>query len=66
MRQKIKTKKAAAKRIKITKSGKFFRQKAGGRHLLEHEDSGKKRGRRNLVEISDSDIVKIKKMLPNR
>jgi len=64
MKYKLKTKRAAAKRFKITKTGKVLRYKSGRRHLLEHEDPGTKRLRRNMVEVSSSDMKKVKQMLP--
>lgn len=39
---KLKTKKALAKRLKVTKNGKIKRQKAGRGHLMSHK-SGKRR-----------------------
>ena len=60
----LKTKKSAAKRFKITAKGKFLRRKAGISHLLEHEDSGKKRARHRMQQISPSDEYKVRRMLP--
>ena len=64
MKQKIKTKKAAAKRFKITGSGKVKRYQAGNRHLLEHESSKKKRLRGKSVILSSADMKKVRKMIP--
>ena len=66
MKNKLKTRKAAAKRIKITGSGKFKRNSAGMRHLLEHESSEKKRGKGGTTTVSDTDARKVKLMLPYR
>ena len=63
---KLKTRKAAAKRVKITGSGKFLRNSVGMRHLLEHESSEKKRNKGNATEITKSDERKVKLMLPYR
>lgn len=60
---KIKSKKAARKRFKITKRGKVMRGQANQRHLLEWESSGKKRGRRGLVEVSKSDLARVQVLL---
>lgn len=61
---KLKTKKAIAKRVKITKKKKVLTSKAGRRHLL----SGKKRKRkRNLrkKEVAPAGAARvIKKALP--
>lgn len=40
---KIKTKRAAAKRFKITGSGKLVCHRAGKRHLLTHKSRARKR-----------------------
>ncbi len=61
---KIKTKKAAAKRFKITSTGKVMRYKAGKRHLLEHKSPSQKRNISGSVEVSSSDMNKVKGMLP--
>ena len=63
---KLKTRKAAAKRFKITGRKKFLRRKAGISHLLGHEDSGEKRARRRMVRISATDEYKVSRMLPYR
>lgn len=64
MKNKIKTKKAAAKRIKITSTGKLKRLHTKRRHLLEHKSSKLKRGKRIEGDIQSSDKKKIQKMLP--
>ena len=64
MKNKMKTKKAAAKRIKVTGSGKLKRYSSGKRHLLEHVSSRKKRNKQGTLTISKSDEYKIKRMLP--
>ena len=63
---KLKTKSAAKKRFKLTGTGKATRRKAGMRHLLEHESSSKKRGKRGSTEVSKSDIRKLKQMMPGQ
>jgi large subunit ribosomal protein L35 len=61
---KIKTKKAASKRFKITGTGKVLRYKQGKRHLLEHKSPGRKKKLGSAVEVSSADIRKVKGMLP--
>lgn len=61
---KQKTKKAAAKRFKVTGSGKVLRYKQGRRHLLAHISSKTKRNKEGAFEVSPSDMDKIKDMLP--
>ncbi len=60
---KIKTRKAAAKRFKITKSGRIFRYKAGKKHILEHKPRSKKRKMNNMVEVSYTDRNRIRLMI---
>ena len=61
---KLKTKKAAAKRFKITATGKVLRYGAGMRHLMEHKKPGRKRQKRGALGVSMSDMEKIRLMLP--
>lgn len=62
---KLKTKKAAAKRFKLTGSGKVRRYKRGKRHLNEHLSSNSIRSKKGSVGISKSDVDKVKQLLPN-
>lgn len=57
---KLKTHKATAKRIRATKNGKLLRQKAAKSHLLTHKSDRKK----IPLELSKSDIKKVKKLAP--
>lgn len=57
---KLKTHKATAKRIKITKSGKILRRKAAKSHLLTHKSDRTK----VLQKISSADRKKVKKLAP--
>ena len=66
MKNKIKTKKAVAKRIKITGKGKLKRYQSGKRHLLEHKSTNSKRKKRKASNISSADMNKVKKTLPGR
>ncbi|MCX5726035.1 MAG: 50S ribosomal protein L35 [Candidatus Saganbacteria bacterium] len=61
---KQKTRKAAAKRFKVTKSGKILRWKTKRRHLLECKSSKKMRAFRRPVEISPTDRRRVKSCLP--
>ncbi len=63
---KIKTRKAAAKRFKIRKSGKIFRYMAGKKHLLEHKSKATKRKMGKRVEVSASDADRIRHMMAPR
>ena len=61
---KLKTKKGAAKRFKITKGGKIIRQKAGRGHLLAKKSRKRKRLLRKQGLVSRSDKKTFKKLLP--
>lgn len=59
-----KTKKAAAKRFKITGTGRVLRRKASARHLLSSKSAKRKRnlGKSTLVDVTDE--ARIKASLP--
>jgi large subunit ribosomal protein L35 len=65
MKTKLKTKKAAAKRFKITSTGKVLRNVSGKRHLLGGKSSKLKRNKRGFFQVSSSDMNKVKACLPN-
>lgn len=59
-----KTRKAVAKRFKITGSGKVLRTKAGRRHLLECKSAKRKRNLAKTGLVAESDVARIKLNLP--
>ena len=61
---KMKTRKSASKRYKITGTGKILRRKAGISHLKEHKLPKAKNDNKGFIEVSKGDSYKIKKMLP--
>lgn len=61
---KLKTNKGAAKRFKITGSGKVKRRKSGMRHILTSKAKKVKRNLRQAGLISDTHVESIKKLLP--
>jgi large subunit ribosomal protein L35 len=61
---KIKTLKSAAKRFKITASGKFKRKQANLRHILTKKTTSKKRHFRPKILVSKGDIDRVKSFLP--
>ncbi len=61
---KMKTRKAAAKRFKITGTGKIMRGNTKRRHLLEHKASGTMRQKKNASLVHDADVQNVKAMLP--
>ena len=60
----IKTKKAAAKRFKITASGKVLRLSAGRRHLMQTKNPKRRRGLRGSATVDPTDEYRIKQNLP--
>lgn len=61
---KMKTHRAAAKRYKVTATGKIKRRQAGKGHLLAHKDSNTKRRLSNMVLVSETHLDLVKKELP--
>ena len=61
---KLKTHRGAAKRFKITATGKVKRHHAFARHILTKKSAGKKRHLGKATLVSDADTPKIKRMLP--
>jgi large subunit ribosomal protein L35 len=61
---KLKTHKGAAKRFKITATGKVKRHHAFARHILTKKASGRKRKLSKGTIVTAADTPKIKRMLP--
>ncbi len=61
---KLKTKKGAAKRFKVTARGKVKRRKAFKSHILTKKSSKRKRNLRKPGYVSPSEEKNVKKMLP--
>ncbi len=59
-----KTRKAVAKRFKITGTGKVLRRKQGKRHILQKKSSKRKRALGRVGLVSDADIKNVKENLP--
>jgi large subunit ribosomal protein L35 len=59
-----KTRKAVAKRFKITGTGKVLRRKQGARHILQKKSSKRKRALGRAGLVSDADIKNVKENLP--
>ena len=62
---KLKTNRGAAKRFKITASGRIKRGQSHRRHILTKKDSKRKRHLRDPLPIAASDVRSIKQMLPH-
>ena len=59
-----KTKKAAAKRFKITATGKLLRRKPGLRHLASSKSSKRKRRLRKVGQVHKTMVARIKECMP--
>jgi large subunit ribosomal protein L35 len=61
---KAKTRKAVAKRFKVTGTGKILRRHQGKRHLLQCKNRKRKRALGRAGLVSDADIKNVKENLP--
>lgn len=61
---KLKTHRGAAKRFKVTGTGKIVRNKAYKRHLLTGKPSKRTRDLRKPALVDDAQLKNIKKLLP--
>ncbi len=61
---KLKTKRAAAKRFKVTGTGKLVRNKAYKSHILTKKTTKRKRGLRKDTVLDQTNVKAIKKILP--
>jgi large subunit ribosomal protein L35 len=61
---KLKTNKSAAKRLKITGTGKVMRRKGWKGHLLSGKNSTRKRRLTGAVEITKDNRENVQQMLP--
>jgi len=61
---KLKTKKAAVKRLRMTKSGLLKKRNAGRQHILGKKTRKAKRQLRHSGYISSTDAKRIRKVLP--
>lgn len=62
---KLKTNRGAAKRFKITGSGKLRRSKANRSHLLTKKAAKRKRHLRKRGLVDAADVRSIRRLLPN-
>ncbi len=60
----IKTRKAVAKRFKITARGKVLRSRAGKRHLLQTKNSKRRRSLGTSKVVDKTDAYRILQNLP--
>jgi len=59
-----KTRKAVAKRFKVTASGKVLRSRASRRHLMSAKNAKKKRQLAKIGRVHETDVARIKANLP--
>lgn len=62
--QKMKTKRAAAKRFKVTGTGKLVRNKAYKNHILTKKTTKRKRNLRKSTLVDDTNVKTMKKIMP--
>ncbi len=63
-KMKLKTKRSAAKRLKVTGTGKVMRRKGWKGHLLSGKNATRKRRLTGDFEITKDNMENIKQMLP--
>lgn len=61
---KMKTKSGAAKRFKVTGSGKLMKMKAFKSHILTKKTTKRKRNLRKAIEVDKSNVVQMRRLLP--
>ena len=61
---KVKTKRAAAKRFKVTGTGKLKRMKAYKSHILTKKSAKRKRNLRQATVVDATNVKSMKKALP--
>ncbi len=61
---KMKTNKAAARRFKITGTGKILRRQAGKRHLNEWKSANDKRNLRGWAALSKDQLKNVQALFP--
>ena len=62
--QKMKTKRAAAKRFKVTGTGKLVRNKAYKSHILTKKTPKRKRNLRKSTLVDETNVKTMKKIMP--
>ncbi|OLC88239.1 MAG: 50S ribosomal protein L35 [Acidobacteria bacterium 13_1_40CM_4_61_5] len=63
-KQKLKTHRGAAKRFKVTATGKILRMHSGKRHLLGTKAAKRMRRLKKLTQVNAADAANVKQMLP--
>jgi large subunit ribosomal protein L35 len=63
-KQKLKTHRGAAKRLKITSTGKIMRMRSGKRHLLGTKKPKRMRRLGKSIEVNPADVANMRLMFP--
>ena len=63
-KRKLKTHRGAAKRFKVTATGKFMRMHSGKRHLLGTKKPKRMRHLRKSVVVDPADARNVRRMFP--
>ena len=61
---KLKTHRGAAKRFKVTATGKLLRMHSGKRHLLGTKPANRMRRLKKLTRVHPADVRNVRQMLP--
>lgn len=61
---KLKTKRGAAKRFKVTGTGKILRHKANKSHILTKKSKKRKNGLKKATTLDSTNMKTAKKLLP--
>ncbi len=61
---KLKTHRGAAKRFKVTATGKILRMHSGKRHLLGTKPANRMRRLKKLTQVHAADARNVRQMLP--
>jgi large subunit ribosomal protein L35 len=61
---KLKTKKSATKRFRVTKNGKVLTNKMGKRHILTKKSAKRKRRLSKHSTLKKCEVTKVVRMLP--
>lgn len=64
MKIKFKTNRSAAKRFKVSGTGKLIRNKAYKRHILTKKSTKRKRNLRHATEVDATNIKTMRKIMP--
>jgi large subunit ribosomal protein L35 len=63
-KMKLKTHRGAAKRFKVTATGKIVRMHSGKRHFTGTKAHGRMRKLKKMTLVNSTDVANVKQMLP--